>query len=103
MKEFSIRVNITEKKCGLSKTRITCHHGRYTSIRIGATIPSQERWGGLDIHGCCALPIQGSTMSIPQLVDDAHYSHAHNALIYHDEYEVYYQLIDSSYIYDLTR
>ena len=77
---------------------MTCHHGRDTSIHIGATIPSQEGWDGLDIHGSWALPIQGSTMSIPQLADDAHYNPCSNALICHVEYEVYFQFIDSSYI-----
>ena len=58
MKEFSLRVNRTEKKCGPRKTRMACH-GWDTSIHIGATIPSQEGWDGLDTHGCCTLPIQG--------------------------------------------
>ena len=45
-----------------------------------------------------------STMSIPQLADDAQYNPCSNAMIYHDEYEVYFQFIDSPYIdYNLTQ
>ena len=56
MKEFNIRVKITEKKCSPGKTRMTCR-GWDTSIHIGATITNQEGRDGLDIHCCCALPI----------------------------------------------
>ena len=58
MKEFNIRVNRTEKKCGPRRTRMT-RHGWDTSIHIGATITSREGRDGLDIHSCCALPIPG--------------------------------------------
>ena len=58
MKEFNIRVNRTEKKSGPRKTTMSCH-GWDTSIHIGTTITSQEGRDGLDIHCCCALPMQG--------------------------------------------
>ena len=58
MKEFNIRMNITEKECGPRKTRMTSH-GWNTSIHIGATITSQKGRDGVDIHCCCALLIQG--------------------------------------------
>ena len=83
MKEFSTRVNKTEKKCGPGKTRMT-RHGWDTSTHIGATIASQEGWEGLDIYGCCALPIQGeyheyTTTNLPMmLTSHAHNSSAHN-------------------------
>ena len=57
MKDFNIRLNRTEKKCGPRKTRMTCHEWD-TSNRIGVTTSQQGR-DGLDIHCCCALPIQG--------------------------------------------
>ena len=33
-------------------------NGRDTSTHIGATITGQEGWDGLDIYGCCTLPVQ---------------------------------------------
>ena len=56
MRGFNIRVNTTENKCDPRKTRTTCHEWD-TSIHIGATVTSQEGWGGRDIHCCCALPM----------------------------------------------
>ena len=47
MKQFDIRVNKTEKKCGPRKTRMT-RHGWDTSVHIGATVTSQEGRDGLD-------------------------------------------------------
>ena len=75
---------------------MTCHR-RDTSILIGATIPYQEGWDGLDIHGCCAVPMPMMLTEV-MLATRQLTTHAHNALIYHDESEVYFQFIDYSYI-----
>ena len=79
--------------------------------------PYQVRKDGTDWIYTAAVHClyKGSTMSIPQHADDSYYRlvmlttrqliiRAHNALIYHDEYELYFQLIDCSYsLYDLPQ
>ena len=69
--------------------------------------PYQVRKDGTDwiYTGAVHCLYKGSTMSIPQLADDALYNPCSNALVYHDdECEVYFQFVDSSYIdYDLTK
>ena len=54
--------------------------------------PYQVRKDGTDWIYTAAVHClyKGSTMSIPQLADDSHYNPCSNALIYHDEYEVYF-------------